>query len=555
MDSGSTHSFINLEVAHRLNLIPKQTGRLHVTVANDAKLNCTGLCAGLLIWLQGKSFTIDFFVLPMDVCEVVIGTQWLRTLGPIWWDFERLWMRFMWKGRDVELRGIKPPLHRIVEGRVMEREFKRRRCSWVCHIQPHQEEGWKKGSLNAIELGANSRGSGYIQADLQEVLQAFEDLFREQLGLPPKRNHDHQIVLKAEGGPINVRPYRYPHYQKNEIEKIVVGLLKSGVVKPSMSPYSSPVLLVKKHDGSWRLCVDYRALNQVTIKDKFPIPVIDELLDELHGAQIFSKLDLRSGYHHIRMAEADVEKTAFRTHHGHYEFLVMPFGLTNAPSTFQALMNEIFSNLLRRYVLVFFDDILIYSKTWPEHLIHLKEVLSILRMHYLLVRREKCQFGQKSISYLGHVISSQGVAMDGEKIEAMVHWPKPTTVKALRGFLGLTGYYRKFIQGYGSIAGPLTNLLKKDSFAWSELAEEAFNKLKQAMVTGPVLSLPDFNKPFVVECDASGTGTGAVLMQNSKPIAYFSQAIKGRNLSRSTYEKEMMALIAAVQKWRPYLLG
>jgi hypothetical protein len=145
MDSGSTHSFINPEVAHRLNLIPKQTGRMQVTVANGAKLNCTGLCAGLLIWLQGKPFTIDFFVLPMDVCEVVIGTQWLRTLGPIWWDFERLWMRFMWKGRDVELRGIKPPLHRMVEGRVMEREFKRRRCGWVCHIQPHQEEGWKKG--------------------------------------------------------------------------------------------------------------------------------------------------------------------------------------------------------------------------------------------------------------------------------------------------------------------------------------------------------------------------------------------------------------------------
>ena len=362
-------------------------------------------------------------------------------------------------------------------------------------------------------------------------------------------------MLKAKGGPINVRPYRYPHYKKNEIEKIVTGLLKSGVVKPSMSPYSSPVLLVKKHDGSWRLCVDYRALNQVIIKDKFPIPVIDELLDELHGAQIFSKLDLRSGYHQIRMAEADVEKTAFRTHHGHYEFLVMPFGLTNTPSTFQALMNEIFSNLLRRYVLVFFDNILIYSKTWPEHLIHLKEVLSILHMHQLLLRREKCQFGQKSISYLGHVISSQGVAMDGEKIEAMEQWPKPTTVKALRGFLGLTGYYRKFIQGYGSIAGPLTNLLKKDSFTWSELAEEAFNKLKNAMVTGPVLSLSDFNKPFVVECDALGTGIGVVLMQNSKPIVYFSQAIKGRNLSCSTYEKEMMVLIAAVQKWHPYLLG
>lgn len=255
------------------------------------------------------------------------------------------------------------------------------------------------------------------------------------------------------------------------------------------------------------------------------------------------------------MQPADVNKTAFRTHSGHYEFLVMPFGLTNAPSTFQSLMNDILREYLRDFVLVFFDDILVYSADLETHLTHLEKVFVKLQQHSLKVKGSKCSFGTTQVEYLGHVVNAEGVAVDPSKIECIKQWKQPTTLKGLRGFLGLAGYYRKFVKNFGLIAKPLTNMLKKDSFVWSSAAEQSFIDLKAALIATPVLALPDFTKEFVLECDTSGVGIGAVLSQQKHPIAFMSKTLSQRHLALSVYDKEMLAVVSAVQHWRPYLLG
>lgn len=295
---------------------------------------------------------------------------------------------------------------------------------------------------------------------LDSLLADYTEIFGDPTGLPPPRVQDHRIRLEAGSLPVAVRPYRYPALQKDELERQCVEMLERGLIRRSTSAFSSPVLLVKKRDGTWRFSVDYRALNGITIKDKFPIPVVDEL----KGARFFTKRDLRSGYHQVRMAPEDIHKTVFRTHEGLFEFVVMAFGSTNAPATFQALMNDVLRPFLRRFVLVFFDDILIYNSSWSDHLRHDKTVLEALRTHRLFLKRSRCSFGEESVAYLGHVITVDGIAMDSAKVLAVVDWPQPRSVRAVRGFLGLAGYYRKFIRDFGVIAAPLTALLRKEGF-------------------------------------------------------------------------------------------
>lgn len=311
-----------------------------------------------------------------------------------------------------------------------------------------------------------------LPQDVKQVVQLYGHLFQEPTQLPHARTQDHHIPLTTGASPVNVRPYRYSPQQKTKIEQQIKEMLKTGVITHSSSPFSSPVLLVKKKDGSWRFCVDYRHLNAITVKDKHPLPVVDELLDEIDGAKWFTKLDLKSGYHQIRLACEDEFKTAFKTHQGMYEFKIMPFGLTNAPASFQSIMNRMLEKYWRKFVLVFMDDILIYNNSLEEHIQYLKLVFQTLSENKFFIKASKCEIAKPQLEYLGHLISRAGVATEPSKVVAMSSWPTPQTVKQLRGFLGLTGYYRRFIRQYGVISRPLTQLLKKNTqFIWTTVEQ------------------------------------------------------------------------------------
>jgi hypothetical protein len=313
---------------------------------------------------------------------------------------------------------------------------------------------------------------------------------------------------------------------------------------------------VKKKDESLRLCVDYRPLNAVTIKNKYPLPRIDVLFDQLVGARVFSKIDLHSGYHQIKIRASDISKTAFSTRYGLYEFLVMSFGLTNAPAYFMYLMNSVFMLELDKFVVVFIDDILVYSKNEDEHTKHLHIVLQRLRDHRLYAKLSKCDFWLKEIKFLGHTISQDEISVDPEKVQEVMNWKPPATLRQIRSFLGLAGYYRRFILNFSRIAKPMTKLLKKGvRYEWSQKCEEAFHALRQHLTTTPVLAQPDNTKPFEVYCDASGTRLGCVLMQDNRGIAYASRALRPHEQNYSTHDLQLAAVVHALKIWRHYLMG
>ncbi|GJT84056.1 DNA/RNA polymerases superfamily protein [Tanacetum coccineum] len=391
----------------------------------------------------------------------------------------------------------------------------------------------------------------------QPIVSEFQDVFPEELpGIPPIRDVEFNIELIPGAEPISKAPYRMAPIELKELKDQLQELLERGFIRPSVSPWGAPVLFVKKKDGSMRLCIDYRELNKITIRNRYPLPRIDDLFDQLQGAKHFSKIDLRSGYHQLRVKEQDISKTAFRTRYGHYEFLVMPFGLTNAPAVFMDLMNRVFHEFLDKFVIVFIDDILVFSKSKEEHEEHLRTVLQILRQEKLYAKFSKCEFWLSKVAFLGHIVSAEGITMDPAKVEAITKWPRPTSVTEVRSFLGLAGYYRRFVEGFSRLALPLTKLMRKgEKFVWNEEREKSFEELKQRLVSAPILTLPSGSGGFQIYSDASKKGLGCVLMQHGKVIAYASRQLKPYEVNYPTHDLELAAVVFALKIWRHYLYG
>ena len=404
------------------------------------------------------------------------------------------------------------------------------------------------------------------KASILKICREHNDLFHLEGDYLSYTNDVSHIIRTTENlPPIHVKPYRLPETQRTEINDQIEKLLENNIISPSKSPWNAPILLVpkkadKKGNKKWRLVVDFRKLNDITVGDAYPLPNISNILDQIGKSNYFTTLDLANGFHQIPMSEEDKEKTAFSSPFGHYHYNRMPFGLKGAPATFQRLMNVVLTGLQGLHCFVYLDDIVIYGYNLKNHNAKLIEVFKRLRSANLKLQPDKCNFLKTEIIYLGHIVNEEGVKPNPLKIEAVKNFPQPTNAKGIKSFLGLVGYYRRFIPDMAKIAKPLTELLKKDvKFKWCCFCDESFNTLKNKLISPPILTYPEFDKEFIVTSDASDLAIGAVLSQGEvgkdRPICYVSRSLNSAETKYATIEKELLGIIYAVEQFRPYIYG
>ncbi|RVW70653.1 Retrovirus-related Pol polyprotein from transposon 17.6 [Vitis vinifera] len=444
IDPGSTHSFVSVSFAGLLGLpVASMDFDLIVATLVGDSVVASRMLRNCIVMIGYREMPVDLVLLDLQDFDVILGMDWLASYHASVDCFEKR-VTFSIPGQpkfSFEGKHVDRPLHMISALRA--------------------SSLLKKGYQGFL-ASVVSNGSDLKLEDIP-IVREYPDVFPEDLpGLPLEREVEFTIDLVPGTGPMSKAPYRMAPMELKELKVQLQELLDKGFIRPSVSPWGAPVLFVKKKDGSMRLCIDYRELNKVTVRNKYPLPRIDDLFDQLQGACVFSKIDLRSGYHQLRVRGEDVPKTAFQTRYGHYEFLVMPFGLTNAPAAFMDLMNRVFKPYLDQFVVVFIDDILVYSRSREEHEGHLSIVLQTLRDKQLYAKLKKCEFWLDRISFLGHVVSNDGISVDPGKVDAVANWRRPSTVTEIRSFLGLAGYYRRFIEGFSKIALPLTKLTQKE---------------------------------------------------------------------------------------------
>jgi hypothetical protein len=522
-NSGASHSFISSYFVESHDIPTVALKKPLLTNSPRGHIPCHLGVINIPIDLSGVVFPTSLVVLNSHGIDVTLGMDWLT----------KHWGTIICAKRTITITS-----------------HPKKTVTW------HTQSSLSDPTLHNLKVESPEQVS---------IVKEYPDVFPEELpGLPPDRDIKFPIDLVPRTATIAKRPYRMTTPKLMELKEQLSELEQKGYVRPSSSLWAPPALIVEKKDKTQRLCINCRALNEVTVKNKYPLPRIDDLFDQLGRAKHFSNIDLRSGYYQLKIQSEDVPKTTFMTCYGQYKFTVMPFGLTNTPAYFMNLMNKVFLEELDKFVIVFIDDILVYSWSTEEHGHHLRIVLEKLWPHQLYAKFTKCEFWLQKVSFLGHILTAKGVVVDPEKVTSVANWKRPTTITEIRSFLGLAGYYRRFIEGFSKIAKPMMKLLQKDQkfdhrssldLAWyTKCLWKKLQWIEKSLTTTLVLTFPDTRKDFTMYCDASRWGLGYVLMQEGIVVAYASRQLKSHEQNYPTHDLELVAMVHALKIWRHHLI-
>lgn len=546
VDSGAAGNFIakdfvarNEEVLGRR--LTKGGGTIEVVDGSVKNVEC--MVSNVLLRNGPFKDKLSAKVIEIKNYDLILGKPWLRKHNPA----------VDWREDKLEIQ--KGENYYVLRGEKHFQPVRNQLAAIACEDDLKESE-----ALVVLKEDHSSENSCKSSDALLKLKKLYPKVFQEVQGLPPARSAEHEITTVEGSKPVAIPPYRLSPLEGEALKKELKNLLHKGLIRPSNSPWSAPTLFVKKKDGSLRLCVDYRKLNQITVKNSYPIPRIDDLLDRLSKATVFSKLDLASGYHQIRVKENDIEKTAFGSRFGLFEFLVLPFGLMNAPGTFMKAMHDTFMEYLDDFLIVYLDDILIYSESMEQHWKHLILVFEKLNSQHFIVKESKCELCRDKIAFLGYVVSKDGVNTDPSKVATIQRLAAPSNVKEVRSFLGVVGFYRRFIPGFAAVAQPLSDLLRAEkAWTWGYKEETSFQKLKLLVTRAPCLKLPDYSKEFIVTCDASGFAIAGVLSQmfddQEHPIAFESRKLNSHEMNYPVHELELLAIVYCLKKWKIYVEG
>ena len=560
IDSGADRVYVARSIAHKIGEVQKGK-EVEVELPNGETI-VSDEYVFILVRINTYRLAAHAVVIDMDRYNVVLGLTWLRKANPqIDWTRTEISVKDKRGTHHLTPRSCQRELahheFNLIAPRSMRKMLKKRSSEAVLYFVRKVQD------LTGIDLPKD------VPRAFQNVIRKFKDCFRSELPekLPPERAIQHSINT-GSAKPVNHNAYPLSFTQLEEQTKQIQDMLDKGLIRTSSSPWGFPVLFAKKPEGKWRMCVDYRGLNALTERNTYPLPRIQDCLDRIGSAKRISKLDLTSGFYQVRVDPESIPKTAFNTRQGKFEYLVMPFGLTNAPATFQTLMNSIMQPYLDKFVVVYLDDLVVFSNSDEEHCEHLALVLKKLQENSLYAKPSKCTIGAETVEFCGHLVGQGKLRTSRSKTELIQEWPVPTNVHEVRQFLGLASYYRRFVRNFATIAAPLSDLLKEKDLelrkkknrpiVWTLKCQHSFDLLKRALSSEPVLVQPDFARPFVIETDASEWAIGCCLLQigpdgKLHPVAYDGRKLQGAELNYPVQEKELLAIKHALRTWSYYI--